>query len=437
VSQQLLIERPTMPEITDPVTSVFLALIALNLCLRLLLNARQSASVQGHRHQVPEAFSDVISLEAHQKAAAYTQAKLRLGQIALGLDTVWLLVLTLGGGINLLYGIALGLTGPSSTLLTGLVFLISLGLISSLIDLPISLYRQFSLEARFGFNRMTPRLFITDLLRNALVSLVIGLPLLSLMLWLLDLATPFSWLWAWLSWMSFNALLLFIYPVVIAPLFNKFSPMPDGAHKQKLDALLQRCGFSAAGLFVMDGSKRSAHANAYFTGFGNNRRIVLFDTLINQLTPDELEAVLAHEIGHYQCQHLQKRLILMAVISMALLWVLFQLLHAPWFYAGLGVKVANPASALALFSLVMPLCLLPLTPLSNALSRKHEYEADAYAATHSNAQGLINALITMYRENAATLTPDALYSLFHDSHPPASLRINHLASHTGKPASSI
>ena len=421
-----------MPEITHPVTSLFLALIALNLCLKLLLNTRQSASVQSHRHQVPEAFSHVISLEAHQKAAAYTQAKLRLGQFALCLDTVWLLVLTLGGGINLLYDVALGLTGPNAMLLTGLVFLISLGFISSMIDLPISLYRQFSLEARFGLNRMTPRLFITDLLRNALVSLVIGLPLLSLMLWLLDLATPFSWLWAWLSWMSFNALLLFIYPVVIAPLFNKFTPMPDS--EQTLDALLQRCDFSAAGLFVMDGSKRSAHANAYFTGFGQNRRIVLFDTLINQLTPKQLEAVLAHEIGHYQCKHLQKRLILMAVISMALLWVLFQLLHAPWFYGGLGVNVANPATALALFSLVMPLCLLPLTPLSNALSRKHEYEADAYAANHSNAQELIHALITMYRENAATLTPDVLYSLFHDSHPPASLRINHLASHSDRPA---
>jgi STE24 endopeptidase len=227
--------------------------------------------------------------------------------------------------------------------------------------------------------------------------------------------------------MVFNALLLFIYPVVIAPLFNKFTPMPDSAHKQKLDALLQRCGFSAAGLFVMDGSRRSAHANAYFTGFGKHRRIVLFDTLINQLSPPQLEAVLAHEIGHYQRKHLQKRLVLMAAMSLALLWALFQLLHAPWFYSGLGVDSANPATALALFSMAMPLCLLPLTPLSNALSRKHEYEADAYAAQHSSPQELIDALITMYRENAATLTPDSLYSLFHDSHPPATLRIAHLS----------
>ena len=409
----------------------FVALVAANLFVKLWLNIRQSRNVTLYRDDVPSAFKEVIGLEAHQKAAAYTAAKISLSQWSLIIDTAWLLLLTLGGGINLLYEMALDIAGTQSTLITGLIFLVGLGVLSSLIDLPISIYRQFGLEARFGFNRMTPVLFITDLLRNALVSLIIALPLLSLILWLLELATPMSWLWAWLGWMSFNALLLFIYPVVIAPLFNKFTPMPDSEHKQKLDALLQRCGFSAAGLFVMDGSKRSAHANAYFTGFGKNRRIVLFDTLINQLSPSQLEAVLAHEIGHYQCKHLQKRLIMMALISLALLWTLFQLLHAPWFYSALGVDVANPATALALFSLAMPLCLLPLTPLSNALSRKHEYEADAYAAKHSNGKELINALITMYRENAATLTPDALYSLFHDSHPPATLRIAHLNAQSG------
>lgn len=416
-----------MPDISF----IFLALVAANLCVKLWLNQRQSSTVQRYQVTVPEAFADVISLEAHQKAAAYTRAKARLSQWSLLVDTLWLLILTLGGGINVLYTFALQMSGNDAGLITGLVFLASLGVLSGLIDLPLSIYRQFSLEARFGFNRMTPKLFITDLLRNALVSLIIALPLLTLILWLLDLATPMSWLWAWLGWMAFNALLLFIYPVVIAPLFNKFTPMPDSAHKQKLDALLQRCGFNAAGLFVMDGSKRSAHANAYFTGFGKNRRIVLFDTLINQLSPSQLEAVLAHEIGHYQCKHLQKRLVLMALISAGLLWSLFQLLHAPWFYDALGVDIANPATALALFSLAMPLCLLPLTPMSNALSRKHEYEADAYAAQHSSAQELIDALITMYRENAATLTPDALYSLFHDSHPPATLRIGQLQAHTG------
>ena len=409
----------------------FVALVAANLFVKLWLNIRQSRNVTLYRDDVPSAFKEVIDLEAHQKAAAYTAAKISLSQWSLIIDTAWLLLLTLGGGINLLYDMALDIAGTESPLITGLIFLVGLGVLSSLIDLPISIYRKFGLEARFGFNRMTPVLFITDLLRNALVSLIIALPLLSLILWSLELATPMSWLWAWLGWMSFNALLLFIYPVVIAPLFNKFTPMPDSEHKQKLDALLQRCGFSAAGLFVMDGSKRSAHANAYFTGFGKNRRIVLFDTLINQLSPSQLEAVLAHEIGHYQCKHLQKRLIMMALISLALLWTLFQLLHAPWFYSALGVNVANPATALALFSLAMPLCLLPLTPLSNALSRKHEYEADAYAAKHSNGKELINALITMYRENAATLTPDALYSLFHDSHPPATLRIAHLNEQSG------
>jgi STE24 endopeptidase len=416
------------------ISLIFVTLVATNLGIKLWLTLRQARNVHRHQKQVPHAFKDVISLEAHQKAAAYTCAKIHLAQWSLLLDTSWLLILTLGGGINLLYSFALGINGNESTLITGLIFLVSLGMLSGLVDLPLSIYKQFVLEADFGFNRMTPSLFITDLLRNALVSLIIALPLLLLILWLLDLATPLSWLWAWLGWMAFNALLLFIHPVVIAPLFNKFAPMPDSEHKQKLDALLQRCGFNAAGLFVMDGSKRSAHANAYFTGFGKNRRIVLFDTLINQLSPNQLEAVLAHEIGHYQCKHLQKRLSMMALISLALLWTLFQLLDASWFYTALGVEVANPATALALFSLAMPLCLLPLTPLSNALSRKHEYEADAYAAQQSNPQELIDALITMYRENAATLTPDAVYSLFHDSHPPATLRIAHLLAQAGKPA---
>ena len=413
-----------MPDISI----AFLILVAANLTIKLWLNHRQAAQAKQHQAQVPARFAQVISLEAHQKAAAYTRAKMCVSQISLVIDTAWLLLLTLGGGINLIYSTASAFVGSASPLLTGLVFLISLGVLSGIVDLPVSIYRQFGLEARFGFNRMTPTLFITDLLRNALVSLIIALPLLTLILWLLDLATPMSWLWAWLGWMVFNALLLFIYPVVIAPLFNKFTPMPDSAHKQKLEALLQRCGFSAAGLFVMDGSRRSAHANAYFTGFGKHRRIVLFDTLINQLSPTQLEAVLAHEIGHYQRKHLQKRLVLMAAMSLALLWALFQLLHAPWFYSGLGVNAANPATALALFSMAMPLCLLPLTPLSNALSRKHEYEADAYAAQHSSAQELIDALMTMYRENAATLTPDSLYSLWHDSHPPATLRIAHLSA---------
>lgn len=409
----------------------FVALVALNLLVKLWLNHRQATNVRRYEAEVPAAFTSVISLEEHRKAAAYTCAKINLSQWSLVVDTLWLLALTIGGGINTLYAQAVDVSGNASTLITGLVFLMVLGVLSSLIDLPLNLYRQFSLESRFGFNRMTLVLFFTDLLRNALVSLIIALPLLSLILWLLELATPMSWLWAWLCWMTFNALLLFFYPVVIAPLFNKFTPMPDSAHKEKLDALLQRCGFSSAGLFVMDGSKRSAHANAYFTGFGKNRRIVLFDTLINQLSPSQLEAVLAHEIGHYQCKHLQKRLILMAGISLILLWTLFQLLNSSWFYNALGVDIANPATALALFSLAMPLCLLPLTPLSNALSRKHEYEADAYAAKNSSALELINALTTMYRENAATLTPDALYSLFHDSHPPATLRISHLLAQPG------
>lgn len=414
-----------MPEIT----LAFLALFLINLVVRFWLYQRQIRSVRTHADAVPAAFADVITRDDHQKAGAYTITKMALSQIQLLVESAWLLALTVGGGINLLYGTAASWTPVDSPILTGLVFLALLGLTSGVIDLPFSIYRQFGVEARFGFNRMTPGLFIADLARGTVVGALIALPIVSLLLWLLQDIGPMSWFWAWLAWMVFNALILFLYPVLIAPLFNKFTPMPDNAHKQRLDALLTRCAFAASGLFVMDGSRRSAHANAYFTGFGRNRRIVLFDTLIKQLTPEQLEAVLAHEIGHYQRKHLPKRLLTMALLSMALLWTLFQLLHAPWFYHDLGVSEANPATALALFSLVMPLCLLPLSPLSNALSRKHEYEADAYAAEVSNAQELINALVTMYRENAATLTPDALYSLFHDSHPPAALRIAELSRH--------
>lgn len=412
------------------ITLAFLALVLFNLTIRFWLYQRQAVSVIRHRSRVPEAFASAIGLDDHQKAADYTVAKMRLGQMQLWVETVWLLALTLGGGINSLYGWALDLTAADTPLLTGLIFLAMLGVASGAIDLPFAIYRQFGLEARFGFNRMTPALFVTDLMRSTLVGALIALPILSLLIWLLQNAGPTTWIWAWLIWMGFNTLLLFLYPVLIAPLFNKFTPMPDSAHKAKLDALLNRCQFQASGLFVMDGSRRSAHANAYFTGFGRHRRIVLFDTLIKQLTPDQLEAVLAHEIGHYQRKHLPKRLLTMSLISLALLWALFQLLEAPWFYQGLGVQHTNPATALALFSLVMPLCLLPLTPLSNALSRKHEYEADAYAAESSQARDLIHALVTMYRENAATLTPDSIYSLFHDSHPPAALRIAHLQSMT-------
>ena len=412
------------------ITLAFLALVLFNLTIRFWLYQRQAVSVIRHRSRVPEAFATAIGLDDHQKAADYTVAKIRLGQMQLWVETVWLLALTLGGGINSLYGWALDLTAADTPLLTGLIFLAMLGVASGAIDLPFAIYRQFGLEARFGFNRMTPGLFVTDLMRSTLVGALIALPILSLLIWLLQNAGPTTWIWAWLIWMGFNTLLLFLYPVLIAPLFNKFTPMPDSAHKAKLDALLNRCQFQASGLFVMDGSRRSAHANAYFTGFGRHRRIVLFDTLIKQLTPDQLEAVLAHEIGHYQRKHLPKRLLTMSLISLALLWALFQLLEAPWFYQGLGVQHTNPATALALFSLVMPLCLLPLSPLSNALSRKHEYEADAYAAESSQARDLIHALVTLYRENAATLTPDSIYSLFHDSHPPAALRIAHLQSMT-------
>ena len=300
------------------ISLAFLSLALFNLVIRYGLCQRQIQSVRAHAAQVPAAFAAVITPADHHKAGAYTVSKMTLTQMQLLADTIWLLVLTLGGGINLLYGVAASYMPPESSILTGLAFLALLGLISGAIDLPFSIYRQFGVEARFGFNRMTPGLFITDLIRSTLVGALIALPIVSLLLWLLQDVGAMSWLWAWLAWMAFNGLILFLYPILIAPLFNKFSPMPDSAHKQKLDALLERCNFSASGLFVMDGSRRSAHANAYFTGFGRNRRIVLFDTLINQLTPEQLEAVLAHEIGHYKRKHLPKRLLSMAMISLAI-----------------------------------------------------------------------------------------------------------------------
>lgn len=415
------------------ITLAFLLLVALNFGVRYWLSSRQIQSASGHRHKVPIAFDGTLSLNEHQKAADYTCAKMRLAQIQLVIETCWLLTLTLGGGINLLYDMGLSWAthwfSGDSPLLSGLIFLGLLGFASGLVDLPFTLYRQFVLEARFGFNRMTLHLFFLDMIRGTLVGVIIGLPIILLLLWLLQHAGPTSWFWAWLAWMGFNGLVLFIYPVLVAPLFNKFTPMPDSPHKTKLESLLHRCNFSAGGLFVMDGSKRSAHANAYFTGFGRHRRIVLFDTLLDQLSPDQLEAVLAHEIGHYKRHHLPKRLAIMAVVSLTLLWILFQLLQAPWFYTDLGVAHANPATAIALFSMTMPLCMLPLTPIANALSRKHEYEADAFAAGQTRSRYLIDALLTLYRENAATLTPDRLFSLFHDSHPPATLRIQHLAQY--------
>jgi STE24 endopeptidase len=408
-------------------TLVFVAVLALSVVLRVWLALRQARHVARHRGAVPADFAAGISLAEHQKAADYTRARIRLALAALGADTALLLALTLGGLLQWLDGFWFGIVGARGYAY-GLALVASVGVIGFLVELPFGLYRTFVIEARFGFNKMTWRLYIADIVRQTLLAVVVGGPLLLVVLWLMAAMGALWWLYVWLVWLAFNLLVLLLYPTLIAPLFNKFSPLPDGALKSRVEALLQRCGFTASGLFVMDGSKRSAHGNAYFTGFGRAKRIVFFDTLIDKLAPPEVEAVLAHELGHFRRHHVWKHIGVMAAVSLALLWLLGQLMAEPWFYQGLGVGIGGTAMALILFAQILPAFLFPLTPIASGLSRRHEYEADAYAAAHADAGNLIAALVKLYRDNAATLTPDPLHSLFYDSHPPASLRVAHLRS---------
>lgn len=419
----------------------FFAMLALTVALRLWLFLRQIRHVTAHRGSVPPAFAAHIPLPDHQKAADYTVAKSRLSIGELAAETLLLLLLTYGGWLAGFDRFWRGFF-PETGIAYGLALFASIGLTSFLVGLPFLLWRIFRIEAAFGFNRMTPALFVADLAKQLLLLLLIGAPLLALVLWLMDTLAHGWWLAVWVVWFAFNLLALLIYPIFIAPLFNRFTPLADGEVKRRIEALLSRCGFSNAGLFVMDGSKRSAHGNAYFTGFGKAKRIVFFDTLLEKLTPAEVEAVLAHELGHYHHRHIQKRLAVSALLSLALLWVLGQLVDQPWFYAGLGVAEAtkigagdtarNPALALVLFSLVLPVFAFPLAPLLSWLSRRHEFAADAFAAQQADAVALIDALVKLYRDNAATLTPDPLFSLFHDSHPPAAERIAHLQSSHAK-----
>ena len=417
---------------TNLFSILFLAMLALSSALRVWLALRQFHHVAAHRAAVPAEFADRIPLAEHQKAADYTRAKLRLGLAELGVDVALLLILTFGGLLSAFDVFWRGVFDGAG-FAHGLALFGSLGVASFVVGLPFALYRTFALEARFGFNKMTPALFIVDLIKQTLLTLLIGAPLLLAVLWLMGAMGERWWLWVWLTWLGFNLLILLLYPTFIAPLFNKFTPLAEGEMKARIEALLARCGFASSGLFVMDGSKRSAHGNAYFTGFGRAKRIVFFDTLLDKLAPGEVEAVLAHELGHYKHQHVWKRIVVMAAMSLALLWLLGQLIDQPWFYAGLNVGAGNTggsggsaAMALILFSLVLPVFTFPFTPLMSWLSRRHEFEADAYAAQQANGHDLITALVKLYRENAATLTPDPLHSLFYDSHPPASVRIAHL-----------
>ncbi len=418
-------------------TVFFLAALALSTALRIWLSVRQMRHVRACREQVPVEFAGRIEHADHARAADYTVAKGRLGLVEIVMDAAVLLALTLGGALQ---AIDQGWRAwPGAGYAHDLALFASIGLLGFVIGLPTSLYRTFRLEAAFGFNKTTLRLWLSDVLKTGLLTGLIGAPLLLTVLWLMQAMGARWWLYVWLFWMGFNLLVLVLYPTVIAPLFNKFSPLADASLKQRIEALLTRCGFASSGLFVMDGSKRSAHGNAYFTGFGRAKRIVFFDTLLEKLTPREIEAVLAHELGHYHYRHVLKRIALLTVMSFVLLWLLGQVIDQPWFYAGLKVKVmqsgihsngagdaVNIAMGLLLFSLVLPVFLFPLAPLTSALSRRDEYAADAYAAKQTAAGDLATALVKLYRDNAATLTPDPLYSLFHDSHPPASQRIARL-----------
>lgn len=409
---------------TNAFTALFLAALVLTTVLRLWLAQRHVRHIAAHRDAVPDAFREIIALQAHRRAADYTTARVRLAMVEVVAGAGLVLALTLGGLLQAMHAgwAALGL----DNLPLGLAFIAGLAVLNAVIDLPFSLWRTFVIEERFGFNKMTPRLFAIDAAKGALLGAVIGLPLLAAVLWLMERMGDYWWLYVWLFWLGFNLLALLIYPTVIAPLFNKFTPLADESLRSRIEALLARCGFRSSGLFVMDGSKRSSHGNAYFTGFGAARRIVFFDTLLEKLAPAEIEAVLAHELGHYKRRHVWKRIGLLALASLAFLWLLGALIDAPWFYAGLGMQAQGAAPALVLFSLVIPLFAFPLSPLMSALSRRHEYEADAYAARQTRTADLVAALVKLYRDNAATLTPDPLYSTFYDSHPPAAARITHL-----------
>lgn len=409
-------------------TLLFMAFLLLSFGVAALLSLRHMVHVRAQRATVPPEFSDVVSLESHQKAADYTIARKRVGLLESGFDVLFLLALTLGGGLLWIYGVASSyFSGPYEL---GLATFAALGVVSAIISTPFDIYRTFVIESRFGFNKMTWKLYLLDALKGLLLSAAIGIPLLLVVFWLMEKMGQWWWLYVWLVWLVFSLAMLAIYPNFIAPLFNKFNPLADAALKERIESLLKRCGFTSSGLFVMDGSKRSSHGNAYFTGFGKTKRIVFFDTLIERLTPSEIEAVLAHELGHFKRKHIVKMIIGQFALSFVILALMGWVINKPWFYGGLGFPLdggtPHVAISLMLFFLVLPIFTFWFTPLISMISRKHEFEADAYAAEQTQAGDLITALVKLYRDNASTLTPDPLHSAVYDSHPPASIRIAHL-----------
>ena len=413
-----------MPPIAFSV--IFAVFLLATLLARLWLGQRHIRHIRGHRDAVPAQFAASVPLAAHQKAADYAIAKVGFGRIALYVNTVVLLGFTLHGGLQWLSDAVLAATGPGMAHQIGLIA--AFALISAVIDLPFEAYRQFGLEERFGFNKMTPRLFVVDALKSAALGVALGLPLLWVILMLMGKASDRWWLYAWAVWSGFQLLMLALYPTVIAPLFNKFTPLADDNLRERIEGLLARTGFASKGVFMMDGSKRSTHGNAYFSGFGAAKRIVFFDTLLARLTPAEIEAVLAHELGHFKLRHILKRMALLFALSLGFLALLGYLKTQPWFYAGLGVRPdsATDAMALLLFMLAMPVFTFFFSPLMALASRRHEYEADAFAAQYTRAEDMVSALIKMVEDNASTLTPDPLHSAFYDSHPPAAQRVGKL-----------
>ena len=405
-------------------TYIFLFSLCLGILIQWILVQKHINCVCSNRNNVPEAFNEKISLEAHQKAADYTEAKVKTGLVELVIGSALLLLWTLAGGLQFLDNWLR--TFGMSEILTGTTLILSIFAIMTILELPLSLFKIFKIEQSFGFNKMTPKIFFVDLLKNTIVGFLIGAPLLLFILWIMQNSGTYWWIYVWFTWLTFSLLMMWAYPAFIAPIFNKFRTLENDELKTRIENLLSRNGFKSNGIFVMDGSTRSTHGNAYFTGLGANKRIVFFDTLMEELSYDEIEAVLAHELGHFKCNHVRKRISLLAAIFFIGLGILGWLINQVWFYNGLGIEQMSTYMALLLFVMISPAFTFFLQPIFSFISRQHEFEADDFAAGQAQTENLITALVSLYRENANTLTPDPLYSAFHDSHPPAPIRIAHL-----------
>jgi STE24 endopeptidase len=424
---------PPTPALAHWFTAAFLAAVLAHVAVQWWLSWRQVRQVQATRDTVPAAFEGSVTPAEHRKAAEYTTARQRLGRLEAGFDAALLLLLTLGGGLDRLGALSAGLAG--GPILQGTIHVLLVLLVLGVLSLPFSIYRTFVLEERFGFNRTTKGTFLADLVKGAALGAVLGGAIVAVILWIMETAGQLWWLVAWACWMSFSLVLLWAWPRWIAGLFNRFSPLQDAELRQRIEALLARCGFRAGDVYVMDGSKRSAHGNAYFTGFGREKRIVFFDTLLQSLTTAQVEAVLAHELAHFKLRHIPQRLLVSGLSTFLGFALLGWLARQDWFYMALGVHRPGNAAALLLFVLVVPAFTWVLTPLAAAWSRRHEFQADAFAALHSDGHELARALVKLYRDNASTLTPDPLHSAFYDSHPPPVARITRLARTPGSPGS--